>query len=216
MPVNRRVWACPGCQRRFRIPADRPDPHLCPGCSESESILPERSPLTLREKLLIAALAVLTAGLAIVMVTLTIRSFSRTDEMQRLAGIEKRIEVLERSGKTSDPVRASETQRVVDQSEWLLSDGTLNDWLDADDTTRAAVGLRYSIQHHPELGRVGDRRHLYMAHFYRKGIDECCEELGAVKTDKVLEWLDLLRKLDAPAAIERANTQAEQTGADGR
>ncbi len=32
MPVKRVEWECPGCKRRFAIPAEVPTPQLCPQC----------------------------------------------------------------------------------------------------------------------------------------------------------------------------------------
>jgi len=35
MPVERVEWVCPGCQRRYAIPASAPTPALCPSCQQA-------------------------------------------------------------------------------------------------------------------------------------------------------------------------------------
>jgi len=35
MAVQRIQWTCPGCNRRYAIPADAPNPRLCPSCQSA-------------------------------------------------------------------------------------------------------------------------------------------------------------------------------------
>ena len=34
--IKRRVWQCPLCERRYKIPASAKDPKLCPQCKKAD------------------------------------------------------------------------------------------------------------------------------------------------------------------------------------
>lgn len=38
MPVERRLWKCPGCGNVFKIPGNEPDPSLCSDCEPEREI----------------------------------------------------------------------------------------------------------------------------------------------------------------------------------
>jgi hypothetical protein len=42
MTVARIEWQCPGCERKFAIPANQPRPKLCPHCQQTATAIPKR------------------------------------------------------------------------------------------------------------------------------------------------------------------------------